>query len=498
MKFRNSIAAISIALLLSSCGGGGGNNASGGNNIAVLPPGGGGATPAPSPTPSTCSLVSRQNWAKDQIDEWYLFPETIPASLSPTPFNSVQAYIDALTATARGQGRDRFFTFITSIADENAFLASGATAGFGIRLSYDEAAARLFVMEAFEGAPALAAGIDRGSEILAIGTTSNSLQTVASLFASGGRSTVSQALGPSTAGTTRTLRLREIDGTETTVTVSKANFSIQPVSPRYGIRILDNGGTKVGYVNLRTFIDSAEQQLRDAFSQFQNEGITEVIIDFRYNGGGLVRTAELFADLLGGARVASDVQGLTRFRPSKSANNETRNFRQQSQSIAPTKIAFVTTGSSASASELVINAMIPYLENNLALIGSDTFGKPVGQIGLDQTACDDRIRIVAFATENADSNADYFDGLASSVANSCEAPDDLTVALGDPAEASIARALGFLSGASCTPISSAAPGQVSSQNTSQNQSISDFTQRQQQLLMPDQPTPAQREVPGSF
>ncbi|GAB5486505.1 MAG: S41 family peptidase [Parasphingorhabdus sp.] len=496
MKLSRYVTTLSIALLLSSCGGGG--NSGGGNNIAVLPPSGGGTTPTPSPTPSTCSLISRQNWAKAQIDEWYLFPETIPASSNPSSFSSVQAYIDGLTATARSQGRDRFFTFITSIAQENAFLASGATAGFGIRLSYDVPAARLFVMEAFEGAPALAAGIDRGSEILAIGTSTGNLQTVSSLFASGGQSAVSNAFGPSTAGTSRALRYRDLNGNETTMTVTKASFDIQPISPRYGVRILDNGGTKAGYINLRTFIDSAEQQLRDAFSQFQSEGVTELVIDLRYNGGGLVRTAELFADLLGGGQVASDVQGVTRFRSSKSSNNETRNFRQQSQSINPTKIAFVTTGSSASASELVINAMIPYLGNNLALVGSDTFGKPVGQIGLDQAACDDRIRIVAFATENADGNSDYFDGLAGSVANSCEAPDDLTMELGNPAESSIARALGFLSGASCTPISENPPAQIAGQNNNQTQSIQNLSARQRQLLMPDHPTPAQREVPGSF
>lgn len=495
MKFRNYVSAASLALLLASCGGGGGNNTGGGNNIAVLPPGGG-TTPSPTPPPATCSLLSRQNWAKDQIDEWYLFPETIPSNLNPSSFSSVQAYIDALTATARGQGRDRFFTFITSISQENNFLASGATAGFGIRLSYDEPASRLFVMEAFEGAPALAAGIDRGSEILAIGSSATSLQTVTSLFASGGRSAVSSALGPSTAGTSRALRLRDTDGNETTITVTKADFDIQPISPRYGVRILDNGGTKVGYINLRTFIDSAEQQLRDAFTQFQSEGVTELVIDLRYNGGGLVRTAELFADLLGGGQVASDVQGVTRFRPSKSSNNATRNFRQQSQTIAPTKIAFVTTGNSASASELVINAMIPYIGNDLALIGSDTFGKPVGQIGLDQPACDDRIRIVAFATENSDGNANYFDGLASSVPNSCEAPDDLTVALGDPTETSIARALGFLSGVSCSPISSGQPELIASRNA--NQRLTSQSSREREMLMPDQPTPAQREVPGSF
>ena len=486
MVLRKSGSTLALVALLSACGGGGSNS-----NVVSLPPGGGPA-PAPTPTPgsTTCSLQARQNWAFEQINEWYLFPETLPAGLSPAPYGSVQAYIDAITATARSQGRDRFFTFITSIAEEEAFLNSGATAGFGIRLSYDSAASRLFVLEAFEGAPALATGIDRGTEILAIGTSSTDLQTVATLFAQGGAAAVSSALGPSTAGTSRVLRFRDAADSETTTTVTKTNFTLQPVSPRYGVQILDNGGTRTGYVNLRTFIDSAEPQLRDAFLQFRNAGVTELVIDLRYNGGGLVRTAQLFADLLGRDRFASDVLSVTRFRPSKASNNETRNFQPQSQSVAPTRISFITTGASASASELVINAMTPYLGADMALIGSNTFGKPVGQVGLDRAACDDRIRIVAFATENAAGNADYYDGLAGSVANSCQAPDDITLPLGNPGEASTARALGFLSGAACTPISSAGAGATAGQRAP--------LALPRQLLIPERPTPAQREVPGAF
>lgn len=492
MALRKSGSILALAALLASCGGGGG-----GNNNVSLPPGGGGDGSTPTPTGTTCSLQSRQNWAFDQINQWYLFPETLPGSLSPTPYASVQDYIDALTATARNQGRDRFFTYITSIAEENAFLNSGATAGFGIRLSYDSNASRVFVLDAFEGAPALAAGLDRGAELLAIGTGSGNLETVTSLFAQGGAGAVSNALGPSTAGTSRVLRFRNAAGVETTTTVSKADYDIQPVSPRYGVQIIDNGGTMTGYINLRTFIDSAEQQLRDAFLQFRNAGVTELVIDLRYNGGGLVRTAELFADLLGRDRFTNQVQGVTRFRASKSANDETRNFQTQAQSIAPTRIAFITTGGSASASELVINAMIPYHDANMALVGSNTFGKPVGQIGLDRSACDDRIRIIAFATENADGNANYFDGLASSLTNSCQAADDISLPLGDPAEASTARALGFLAGAACTPIAGVLDGATSSATTAASAQRVPLS-LPRELLMPARPTPAQREVPGSF
>ena len=156
---------VSLISLLAACGGGGsGGSASSPSPIATTP------TPT-STTTAGCSILERQNWVGSQMLEWYLFLDLLPGSLNPANYATVEAYLDALTATARAQSKDRHFTYLTSIKAENAFYASGSSAGFGIRLSYDSAAGRLFVTEAFEDAPALAAGIDRGTEILAIGTT---------------------------------------------------------------------------------------------------------------------------------------------------------------------------------------------------------------------------------------------------------------------------------------------------------------------------------------
>src|ERR1044072_4728031 len=112
MMRQRVTAVLALFGLLSGCGGGGG---------------GGGQTASTQTTGSsgtTCSLRDRQDWPFAQLREWYLFPETLPASLDPTPYATVEDYIDALTATARAQHRDRFFTYLTSIAQENAFFQS--------------------------------------------------------------------------------------------------------------------------------------------------------------------------------------------------------------------------------------------------------------------------------------------------------------------------------------------------------------------------------------
>ena len=481
---RSRIGALGALLAtMSSCGGGGGSQSS--TPVAVVP------TPTPTPPATgTCSLRSRQDWAAAQLREWYLFPETLPPALDPAAFTTVDDYIDGLTATARAQRRDRFFTYLTSIREENAFFSSGSSAGFGVRLALDSSNRRLLVTEAFEGAPALAAGIDRGTEILAIGTSAGNLRLVSEILASEGGTGLNNALGPNTAGTGRVLRVSDPAGGTREVSVIKADFELTPVSSRYGARIINDGGRQVGYLNLRTFISTADPALRQAFASFRSAGVTEIVIDFRYNGGGLVSTAELMGDLLGRDRTGADVFSFTTFRPEKSAENETRSFSPKAESIAPTRIAFIGTGATASASELVVNAFVPYLGNRAALIGTNTFGKPVGQIALDREACDDRLRVVAFATQNRDRRGDYFDGLRTVVQASCSAPDDLAFQLGDPREASVRSALDFLAGRSCSTISSVTR-QASVTPTP-------VAASRRELLTPNAPTAPQREVPGLF
>ncbi len=471
------LAAGCAALLLASCGGG---------SSSPAPPTAG-VTPTPTPPPaSACSLRARQNWALGQLQEWYLFPELFNAAANPASYGSLQAYVDALVAPARAQYRDRYFTYVTSISEENAYYEQGETAGFGIRLSLDSAN-RLTVSEAFEGGPALAAGIDRGTEITHIGTSASTLRPVGELIANG---TLFDALGPDIAGTTRTMTIDTPGFGARTVTVSKTDYELDPVSDRYGAQIIDDGGRMVGYVNLRTFIGTAAPDLRAAFAGFKAQGVTEVIVDLRYNGGGLISIAELMGDLLGDGR-AGQIFSYTNFRSSKAIYNESYRFHPQPESIAPTRIAFIGTESTASASELVINGMAPYLGTDMALIGGNTYGKPVGQIALDMPECDDRLRAVALKIENADHEGEYYNGLASTLPVTCQATDDIAHQLGDPEEAMIAAALDFLAGRGCAPISASA---------SRTASVSPVgAPRASRALAPEVPRNTfQREVPGAF
>lgn len=510
MSISRTAISLVLAASLAACGGGGSSN--------TPPIAGGGGTPSPTPTPTqaACSVRAQQDFADSVLNEWYLFPDLL-APANPANFGTVQAFLDARVAPARAQNRDQGFTFATSIAEENALINSGSSAGFGIRLSFDTNANRVFVIEAYEGTNGLAAGLDRGSEITAIGTNAANLQSVANLMASGGPQAVVNALGPTTAGTARVLRFVQPNGATIERNISKTEFALDPISDRYGALILADGAKQVGYLNLRTFIiANSDRELASVFQTFANQGVNEFVIDLRYNGGGLVRIGEVLGDLLRGNN-SGQVFSRTVLRPSKADQNEidlfddtVRFFRQATNDLGPAepiprvavnKIAFITTQASASASELVANSMIPYLGNNVALVGANTSGKPVGQFGFDLAACDLRVRAVTFQTVNANNQGDYFNGLAEVFPNACRAGDDISRPFGDPREASIAAALDFLGGRSCTPIIAGATGGIAGDagrlNQGQRERIGlDLPERR--LLQPEQPNAAQRELPGLF
>ncbi len=482
MKTSRTALAIACAAMLASCGGASGPTGGGGGVTPTPSP-----TPTPTPTSATCSLSARQDWVLAQMQEWYLFPDLLATGVNKAAYTDLQGYIDALVAPARAQSRDRFFTYITSIAEENAFFEAGESAGFGFRLGYDTGARRVFVIETFEGTPALGQNIDRGSELLAIGTTEANLQTVTSLMTSGGAFAVIDAMGPDTPGTSRVFRVRDAGGIERTVSMAKADYALDPVSNRYGFSVINDGGRQVGYLNLRTFIDTAEPDLRAAYQAFRTAGVTELVIDLRYNGGGLISIAELMGDLMG-RNLGGQVFDYITFRPSKASENSTYRFTAQPQSIQPTKIAFITSEGTASASEMIINSMQPYLPDTaLAIVGENTFGKPVGQIALDRAACDDRLRVVALRVENADRQGDYYTGLASTVPNTCRAFDDIRYQLGDRRDNMLSVALDFVGGRGCTSLTA---------GTASRTTIPLRTGPV--LLQPDRPDAVQHYAPGTF
>ena len=411
--------------------------------------GGGGDDPV-----DACGVTAQKEWVLATTRDWYYFDDLLPSSVDLAQFATAVDLLDHLTAAARAENKDRFFSFLTTRAEDGAFLGEGEFIGFGFR-THTDPEPRVFISEVFEGSPASAAGLRRGDEIVAV-DAGNGYVATADLLASG--NTISEVLGPAEAGVQRGLRVQDPSAATREVSLVKRTVTIDPV-PDDGARILPLAGTSgVGYVHLRTYISTADSQLRNAFGEFRAQGIEYFVVDLRYNGGGLITTYELLGDLLGAARSSSDVMARTLFNASHPGSNSTRLFRPQPQSVAPVRIAFLTTEATASASELNISTIRPWVE--IAIVGSDTFGKPVGQSAFDLPGCTDRMRLVSFETVNARGEGAFFDGLAPSMTFACAATETLTESPGDPAEGLTAAALEWLSTGACGSLIEPASAQL--------------------------------------
>ncbi len=458
------LAILAFPVLLAACGGGDG----------------GGQVPA------ACSVSAEKNFVRDATNEWYLFPDLLPAQVNPSDFATAQDLLDFMTAAARAQGKDRFFSYVTTKEADNSFLQEGEFIGFGFRVRLD--GNRVYFMEVYEDSPTSEAGIGRGDELLAIDSGSGFVAVANILPTDPG---LSDAFGPAEVGVQRGFRFaKAATGNVVESTLTKRVVTIQPI-PDDGVQVLPlpgNPAIEVGYVNLRSFISTADPRLREAFGQFAARGIQNVIVDLRYNGGGLISIAELMGDVMGALRQPDDVYNNIRFRASKASNDETRFFRPiAGVSVDAVNVAFITTGASASASELTVNGMKPWA--NVAIVGTDSFGKPVGQSAFDLgDRCDLRLRLVTLRSTNADEEGDYYNGLAETLpGRACAAADDLSRAMGDPAEASTAEALGWLATGACSEIIAAVPGV-------RKPSI----ERRSVYPTPDRPSPAQAYLPGLY
>jgi C-terminal processing protease CtpA/Prc len=458
--------AFAALTLLGACSSGGSGDGGGSD-------GGGGASAA-------CTETARKQFTFDVARQWYLFPELLPTAVDLTQFEDAEQLLDHLTATARDQGKDRYFSYLTTRTEEQALLGDGQFIGFGFRTRTDEGN-RAFVTEVFETSPAAEAGLSRGDEIVAVDAGSGFVAT-GELLADG--STISDALGPAEAGVRRGLRLLD-DGAIREVSMAKRTVTIDPVPDGYGALVLPLAGTAgVGYLNLRSYVSTADPQLRQAFNQFRSRGLDYFIVDLRYNGGGLVSTAELLGDLLGGDRARNDVQFALVHNADRSSQNRTRFFNARSESVRPVRIAFLTTGATGSASEISINTMAPWVE--VAIVGANTFGKPVGQLAFDLPGCEDRLRLVTFRTINALAQGDYYDGLADTLRYACAATDTLDRPLGDAAEGLTAAALEWLGTGACASLITPSPAR----------SKPSGTPSAARPAMSREPSPAQLWMPG--
>jgi len=244
-------------------------------------------------------------------------------------------------------------------------------------------------------------------------------------------------------------------------------------NPVLATAVFRTGNLDVAYIALSSFpaLSASQAGLDAAFSSFTSAGLTDLIIDLRSNGGGYVETASYVADLVippafngqvaykeqFNSQMQSGNATILRHQPYLDGNGNTVTYQGRPATMADVdysisantytfskkgslqgikNVYFIVSGRTASASELLINCLKPYL--NVRLIGSATYGKPVGFIGItiDQYA----VYMSNFLITNASGSADYFSGMPVDIAVT---PDGLHE-LGDPEETCLKVALDYI------------------------------------------------------
>lgn len=254
---------------------------------------------------------------------------------------------------------------------------------------------------------------------------------------------------------------QQIVSTGETVTLQKEEYSTNPV---YIAKTLATEEGKVGYLMYNGFTSTFDAVLNDTFAMFQAEGITDLIVDLRYNSGGSVETANDLASMITGQFTGeifskeqwnNDYQTLLETTaPESLINRFNTNIRTGAaiNSLGLSRVYFITTLRTASASELLINGLKPYIE--VVQIGENTTGKFQASTTLYDSPDFRRnganlshtyaVQPLIYKTLNANNVSDYVNGLEPDI-EITENIRNLGV-LGDPQEPLLAAALAVISG----------------------------------------------------
>ena len=388
-----------------------------------------------------CSVAGQNATIKAAMQDWYLFYPQLRNS-DPAAFADIRTFLADLVADVIPTDR---FSFVYSMQDElDAQSATYAGMGFvfGVLPGNDVRLKDVYgELPGEQQTPASLAGLKRGFTITAIEGVSTDDIINNRPAGTSETAAITAAFGARDPGVVVNLDYLDTLGVAGSATLTKEVIQFSTV-PLYSVFNLN--GRITGYLNFRSFADPSYEELRQAFIEFNSQGVTNLVIDVRYNGGGLVSVAEYLGDLLLGNLVPGSIFIQEVFNDKHSSSNFTSYVFADANSLSDLqRVVFITTGGSASASELMINAMLPVPGLETATVGATSYGKPVGSYGF--TFCDQVLRPVTFKAVNAAGNSDYFDGFPPT----CAADDNLDYAMGDQAEDSLAAALAWIETGAC-------------------------------------------------
>lgn len=331
-------------------------------------------TPGTGPNPNEKNYSKVNYYMGTLMYSYYLWADRLPASIN-VPSTDPYAFFDKLTVSEDN------WSMLTDDVDSLIGNMTNESTSFGYSLTFfnftDIKEIWAQVLYVHPGTPADKAGIKRGDFISRINgkpmTQDGSATDYRNLYYA------------TSVDMTVNYSITDKKGREVSLTAS--NMYLDPIIES---KVIDAGGTKVGYLFYSDYIRASENDLRRVFAGFKSQGVTELILDLRYNGGGTTTTSLLLSSLI---VPKANLDGKTLFVKDTYNSKYTAYLQQEGllekythtyfpkavevpENLGLGTVYILTTGNTASASEQTIIGLSPYMD--VITIGTDTHGKFVG------------------------------------------------------------------------------------------------------------------------
>jgi carboxyl-terminal processing protease len=364
---------------------------------------------------TTSDYKAINSWLYEIMDDAYFWYKNMPAESSLDATIDPYDYFEKLVY--QRETVDRFSAVTDDIdALQNEFNGISKIFGISYSLSYiDDGKSNIgiFLNYVVKGSPAETAGLKRGDILVKVNGTQLTATNYTTLL--GSNETVTFTLGA--------LNGNAIVATSTTISITKAEVSEDPVAFSSVISKPTYGKT-IGYLVYTQFVpgttaDAAkyDNELRQVFADFKAKGVNELVLDLRLNPGGYISSAETLASLIGKNVSKSKIfykeqwndKYIAYWQKTQGADALNYTFLNEANNIGSnlSRVFVLTSNGTASASELVINGLKPYM--NVITIGEHTAGKNLfgSLINDDQNRWKWGAYVMLGQTANANGESDY-------------------------------------------------------------------------------------------
>jgi carboxyl-terminal processing protease len=385
------------------------------------------------------TLEQEKAYLRSFVDETYLWYKDVP-NINPLSYATPQTYFDALKTPAKtpsGRALDEFHWSVTEASFDQQ--EAGIEEGYGIQWATAKSSPpRDWVVANMEPDSPGGKVFKRGDKLKSVDGED---------FVNGGD--VDKLNGGLFPSKLAPHTFEVIRGSQTlSFTITPALVSTTPV--RY-TKVIDTPTGKVGYVYFDDHIAKSEALLITAFNTLKSQGAKDLVLDLRYNGGGLISIASRISYMISGNNTTGKNFNNLVYNDKRTADNFSFPFYSYASSdnggaTLPTldlkKVTVLVGGGTASASEAIINGLRG-VDVEVTLIGETTRGKPYGFVPQDNCAW--VYYTVQFKGENNKGFSDFADGFAPT----CTVKDDYTKDLGDVTEKRFAAALQYRDSRTC-------------------------------------------------